>query len=67
MIFQSSDEKGQHFLELLDDDTKPIELLYAKDKPWLRYFKHSNSLCAKASRAIVNHAPISEYWLIFFP
>ena len=67
MTFQLSDAKSQHFLELLDDDNKPIEPSYAKGGPWLKYFGHSNSLCARASRAIVNDAPIGEYWLRFFP
>ena len=30
------------------------------------YFGYSNSLYAKASRAIVNHTPINEYCLRFF-
>jgi len=68
MTFQSSDAKSQHFLELLDDDdNKPIEPSYAKGGPWLKYFGHSNSLCVRASRAIVNYAPIGEYRLRFFP
>ena len=67
MTFQASDAKGWHFLELLDDNLKPIELSYAKGGLWLKNFGHSNSLCARASRAIVNHAPIGEYCLTFFP
>ena len=35
--------------------------------PWLQLVGHSNSLCAQASRAITNHAPIGEYRLRFFP
>ena len=31
------------------------------------FFGHSNSLYARATRAIVNHAPIREYHLRFFP
>jgi len=31
------------------------------------YFGHSNSLYVKASKAIVNHTPISEYCLRFLP
>ena len=31
------------------------------------YSGHSDLLCAKASRAIVNYTPISEYCLRFFP
>ena len=66
MTFQVSDKKGYHFLELLDDDNKLLELTYSKGGTWLKYFGHSNSLCARASRAILNHAPIGKYWLIFF-
>ena len=61
MTFQASDAKGQHFLELLDEDLKPIEPSCAKEGLWLKFFRHSNSLCARASRVIVNYAPIGEY------
>ena len=33
MFFQASDDKGQNFLDLLDNDLKPIELSTSKDKP----------------------------------
>jgi len=67
MTFQVSDLKGKNFLELLDNNLKPIELLAIKGSPWLQYFGHSNSLYTRATRAIVNHAPICEYRLRFFP
>jgi len=67
MQFQASDDKGRHFLELLNDNSNPIEPSIAKGGPWLKYFGHSNLLCARASRVIVNHAPIGEYCLRFFP
>ena len=67
MTFQASDDKGVHFLELLDDNLNIIEPTYRKGGSWLKYFGHSNLLCARATRAIVNHAPIGEYWLRFFP
>jgi len=67
MTFQASDGKGRHFLELLDDELNPIEPHYKKGGPWLQSFGHSNSLCARAVRAITNHAPIGEYRLRFFP
>ena len=66
MSFQVLDNKGQHFLELLNSDSKPIKLLYLKDELWLKFFEHSNSLCARASRTIVNYAPIGKYQLRFF-
>ena len=58
MSFQVSDLKGRNFLELLDNDSNPLELSAIKGGPWLQYFSHSNSLCTKA---IINHAPISKY------
>jgi len=67
MTFQASDEKGKHFLDLLDDDLNVIEPSYARDGPWLQTFGHSNLLCARAVRAIINHASIREYRLRFFP
>ena len=67
MTFQASEGKGKHFLDLLDDDFNTIEPSYIKDGPWLQMFGHSNSLCAHATRAITNHAPIREYMLRFFP
>jgi len=67
MTFQASDIKEQNFLELLDDENNPLELSYSKDGTWLKYFGHSNSLCARSSRTIINHTPIEEYCLRFFP
>jgi len=67
MIFQASNVKGKQFLNLLNSDNNIIELLYIKDSLWLRHFSHSNSLYVRAMRAIINHTPISEYRLKFFP
>ena len=67
MTFQALDGKGRNFLDLVGNDYKDIELSYIKDGPWLQAFGHSNSLCACATRAITNHAPIEEYYLRFFP
>jgi len=67
MIFQASDGKEGHFLELVNNNLKDIGLSYTKDGPWLQLFGHSNTLCACATRAITNHAPIGEYRLRFFP
>jgi len=50
-----------------NSDNKPLEPLYIKDGPWLQNFGHSNSLCARATRAITNHVSIGEYRLRFFP
>ena len=63
MTFQASKGKGNHFLDLLDDDLNSIKPSYIKGSPWLQLFGHSNSLCGCATRAISNHAPIGEYRL----
>jgi len=67
MIFQVSDAKGKQFLDLLNSDDNIIEPSYIKDGLWLKHFGHSNSLCARALKAITNYAPIGEYRLRFFP
>ena len=67
MMFQASDLKGNQFLDLLDDNNNIIKLSYVKDGLWLKMFSYSNSLCVYTTRAIMNHAPIGEYKLRFFP
>ena len=67
MCFQASDSKGNNFLDLLDNDFNIIEPLYIKGRLWLQAFRHSNSLCARATQAITNHVLIGEYHLRFFP
>ena len=66
MMFQTLYDKERYFLDLLDNDLYLIELLYTKGGSWIKYFRHLNLLCAKAIRAIVNHALIGEYHLCFF-
>ena len=67
ITFQALDLKGRNFLELIDSDNIPLESTYCKEDSWLQFFGHSNSLCARATRTITNHAPIGEYCLKFFP
>jgi len=67
MTFQASDRKGRQFLDLVDDNLNIIKPVYTKGGPWLQVFGHSNLLCAHATRAITNHAPIGEYCLRFVP
>jgi len=66
MTFQASDLKGRNFLELVDSDNNTLEPTYCKGSSWLQVFGHSNSLCTRATRAIINHALIGEYHLKFF-
>jgi len=67
MMFQVSDLKSRSFLDLVDSDDSILEPSYCKGGTWLKYFGHSNMLCARATRAITNHAPIEEYQFYFFP
>ena len=66
MYFQVSDLKGRNFLELLNNNSNPLKLSAIKSSLWLQYFGHFYFLCTRATRAIINHAPISEYQLRFF-
>jgi len=66
ITFQVSDLKERNFLELVDNDNNTLEPIYCKGSTWLQFFKHSNTLCARVTRAITNHAPIGEYHLRFF-
>jgi len=61
MTFQTSDQKGKNFLDLVDSNNKILEPIYSKGRAWLQYIGHSNTLCARVVRAITNHAPIGEY------
>jgi len=67
MTFQASDGKGKQFYDLIDDNLEIIEPSYTKGGPWLQSFGHSNSLYARATRAITNHVLIGKYRLQFFP
>jgi len=65
-MFQASNARDRHFFNLPDDDLHLIESLYTKEGLWIKHFRHLNSLCARVTRVIVNHAPIEEYHLCFF-
>ena len=63
IYFQASD----YNLNLLDNNYLSIKLTYMKDGTWLKLLGHLNSLYARATRAITNHASIGKYCLSFFP
>ena len=65
--FQASNDKGRNFLGLCDNNMQIISSLTYESSIWLKYFGYLNSLCVRTIRAIVNHAPIGEYQLRFFP
>jgi len=58
MYFQASDYRGKNFLDLNDDDDKPICLTYSKGGAWLKHVSLSNLLCACITILITNYAPI---------
>ena len=66
MTFQVSDIKGKQFLDLINSNNNLLELSYIKGGPWLQNFGHSNSLYARAFRAITNHILTGKYRLRFF-
>ena len=66
MIFQVSELKNNHFLDLLDDELHTIELSNTKGDPWIKQFGCLNLLCTRAMRAIMNYASAEEYCLKFF-
>ena len=66
MTFQISNFKERQFFELLNNDLNSLEPSTKNGGPWLKLIGHSNSLCVRATRAIVNHASIRKYQLRFF-
>jgi len=65
-MFQASDFKENYFLNLLDNNYLSIKPTYMKGGAWFKLLGHSNSLYARATRAITNHTPIDKYYLRFF-
>ena len=58
--------QGRHFLTLRGKNRKPLQPSYSKSGSWLTHIGQSVTLCARATRAILNHAPIEEYRQRFF-
>ena len=67
MYFQASGYRGKNFLDLNNNNNKPIQPSYSKGGAQLKHFSFSNSLCTQVTRLITNHAPIGEYRIRFFP
>ena len=64
--FKMSNLKGRNFINLLNNNLSIIKLSYTKGGLWIKQLSFSNSLCAQATRAIINHTLIEEYQLRFF-
>ena len=68
MTFQASDLRGISWSSRWQfSQHRTLIQKYKKGGPWIKHFGHSNLLCARAARAILNHAPIGEYRLRFLP
>ena len=57
--FEEGDEELVKIAKL--KKMEQLKLTYSKGGTWLKYFGYSNLLCARATRATVNHVPIGEY------
>ena len=66
ITFQASNTRDKNFLDLLDNDIHLSKLSYTKGDSWIKYFGYLNSLCTRATKAIINHTLIGEYYLSFF-
>ena len=65
--FSHPSSQGCHFLSLKGGNRKPLQPSYTKGGSWLPFIAESVTLCARATRAILNHAPIGEFRQRFFP
>jgi len=57
---------GRNFLTMNTEKRTEATPTYAKGGMWMSYLGHSISLCARATRAILNHATIGQYRARFF-
>jgi len=65
--FALPSSQGHHFLPLKGSIKNLLQPSYAKDGGWLPFIGKSVTLYARATRAILNHAPIGEFRQHFFP
>ena len=65
--FSYPSSQGRHFLSLKGGNRKSLQPSYTKGGSWLLFIAESVTLCARATRAILNHAPIGEFRQCFFP
>ena len=65
--FACPSSQGRYFLPLKGGIKNLLQPSYAKGGGWLPFIGESVTLCARATRAILNHAPIGEFRQRFFP
>ena len=66
MFFENAPYKENHFLDIYGNDDHLITPTYSKGGSWLNTIGTSNSICARVTRLITNHAPTGEYRARFF-
>ena len=59
---ESSSYRGKNFLELQSLDGEMLLPTYAKGGTWLPKIKGDTALFARATRCILSHAPLGEYY-----
>ena len=64
--FAHPSSQGRHFLLLKGGIKNLLQPFYAKGRGWLLFIGKSVTLCARVTRAILNHAPIEEFRQRFF-
>ena len=57
MTFQMSEDKGHNFLELLDNNNNPLELIYSKSGTWLKFVMY---------KSIQSNSELHTYWQVLF-
>ena len=65
--FSCPSSQGCHFLPLKDGNHKSLQPSYTKGDSWLPFIGELVTLYARATQAILNHAPIGEFRQCFFP
>ena len=66
-FFARPSSQGFHFLPLKGNIKNLLQPSYAKGEGWLLFIGKSVTLCARATRAILNYASIGEFRQHFFP
>jgi len=64
--FVHPSSQGHHFLPLKGGIKNLLQPSYAKGGGWLPFIGELVTLCARATQAILNHAPIGEFRQCFF-
>jgi len=59
--------QGHHFLPLKGGIKNLLQPSYTKGEGWLPFIGKLVTLCARATQAILNYAPIREFRQCFFP